>query len=104
MSMTPADLTNLERLLAEYEKPVYHTDDRLQVTINLEAALVAAAPDLIKCARERDRYEKALLVELTELRHRAATEWHDKGDPVHAAIERIKAALSAGQTGGKDAQ
>lgn len=109
MTITPADLTNLERLLAEYEKPVYHTDDRLQVTINLEAALVAAAPDLIKCARELelwreyDAFREAMYSGTTNETNYEMT--IAKCEALHRKARAMrKAALSAGQTGVKDGQ
>lgn len=138
MSMTPADLTNLERLLEKATKgplkavkgadpysddperwAIWRTDEEAPLspdylvaiiengspgdtmateghTAQLFAALHAAAPDLIKCARA--------LQEIANHNHSACAEMDSltERDCLRMIVESAKEALSAGQTGVKD--
>lgn len=105
--MTPADLANLERLLAEYTNPRMDHLDRVHATVKLESALKAAAPDLIKCARD---YE-SLRARVSDEDVLAWAKRHDlQGDCatdlrcMFDDARSFRPALSAGQTGGRDGE
>lgn len=129
MSMTPADLTNLERLLvgpvalikssgadragtddsywlirdeasgaAVAIMPCRSCSDDTLERLRIVVRILNAAPDLIKCARA--------LQEIANHNHSACAEMDSltERDCLRMIVESAKEALSAGQTGGKDAQ